>query len=237
MDHETIKTVKDIHSGDRVWIIGNGPSAEQWTMEDFSMLGGVTFSTNRSWRVSPRTGACFRGTDYHTFVAGHHFEDLMAGKVDTKMAFVPDRYFKFMESRWPASRRKVKSTIVNTPISDTAWPSGKRGKPFHYEFDRMRCVANFAGQLAIALSAFMAFSEIYLVGFDARDGEGHFFDKELVTNSPPGFSRQPMRQWFDAIAQWASESETTLVNTNPDSAITQLPTKTKEEVVDGILSR
>lgn len=233
-----LNQMKGTMGGKRVWLIGNGPSAEHWTMEELAELGGATFGINRCWRTSPRTGASFDGTDYHTFVAGHHFDNLMAGRVDTKIAFVPYRYWKFLSTRWPPNRRKVKAAMVSTPILDSAWPSGKRGKPFQYEFDTRQCVANFGGQLALALCAFMGFTEIYLIGFDANDGEGHFFDEDLAKHAPPGFSRQPMRQWFKAIGEWADEHpEVRLVNTSSESAITEIARKTKDEVVDGILSR
>jgi hypothetical protein len=238
LSNPLLNEMKDAHVGERVWVIGNGPSAEQWQMDELRELGGVTLGTNQCWRESPRTGSCFKDAQWHTFVAGHHFDNLMAGRVNAERAFVPYRYWKFLATRWPENRRKVKSALISTPILDDKWPSGKRGKPFQYNFDQRQCAANFAGQLALALSAFMGFTEIILIGFDANDGEGHFFDKDLTKHAPPGFSRAPMRQWFDAIGEWArSRPDVDLVNTSEGSAITQIPIRRKSEVVDGILSR
>jgi len=179
--------LKDAFSGERVWLIGNGPSAESWTMEEMRGLGGYIFGMNRCWRKSPRTEEGFDGTDFHTFIAGHHFDDMMAGRVHSGTCFIPSRFTRLMVplSRWPPDKRKTKCPLVSISLRER-WNSSDGGRPFGYAFHRGGVISTFAGHLAVALSVYMGFAEIILVGYDLNDGEGHFFDKaDGPATSPP----------------------------------------------------
>lgn len=237
----SIADLRGAFAGKRIFLLGNGPSAENWTMDDFAELEGMTFGMNKCWRKSPRTGASFNGTDFHCFVAGQHFDDLMSGRVDTRLAFVPSKFFAMMAagSRWPVMRQRVKAgTLISISLVQK-WNAGQDGRPFTWEFDKERVASTFAGHLALALSVFMGFSEIILVGYDSNNGEGHFYDKEGGQRSaPPGFKRDQMVSWFNAIGEWLrtpaeDERRIKVVNTNRDSAIRAFPFVTKEELRHG----
>lgn len=206
-------------------------------MDELRELGGVTFGTNRCWRKSPRTGATFQDTDYHCFVAGHHFDDLMGGRVRTDTAFLPSRFSRMLQTRWPHRRRRFRGNMVSVNIVESHWNTAQYGKPFQTHFDRGTCVATFAGQLAMALSCYMGFTEIMLIGFDARDGEGHFFDEEPSAGNPPGFKRESMRGWFPAIKEWTDVHSIEVVNCDPESALPQFPRMTKDEVKQWLTGR
>ncbi len=232
-----IQALRGAFKGDRVWIVGNGPSAENWSIEEMRDFGGHVFGVNRCWRTSPRTGACFQWTDFHTFVSGHHYDDLMHGRVHTGTAFMPSRYTPLMVNHVRLKEfQKTGPEVVEVNLSNARWNSSADGRPWNFHFDRSRVVSTFAGHLALALAVYMGFSDVLLVGFDARDGEGHFFDKlDGPRTSPVGFKRDQMVKWFDAIGEWMIGSDCRIWNTNPESAIRVFPFATKEEIRDGIL--
>lgn len=248
-----IADLKDAFLGERVWLVGNGPSAESWSMDEMRGLGGYVFGMNRCWRPSPRTGEGFDHTDFHCFVAGHHFDDLMAGRVNTGTAFVPLCFAQLMipKSRWPADRRKNKCPLVAIRLT-RRHNSSHSGRPFGFNYDNGSVVSTFAGHLALTLAVYLGFAEILLVGYDLNNGEGHFFDKPGSATSPKGFNRENMVKWFDQAAVWLSEGENPeevrtfgamwgtrtrplIVNCNPGSAIRVFPFASKKEIRDGAL--
>lgn len=208
-------------------------------MEELRDLGGYVFGTNRCWRTSPRTGSTFQGTDFHTFVSGHHFDDLMNGRVKTGIAFMPARFSHLKQRHHSAEKfADTGPKVLEVNLFEGIWNSAADGRPWSIDFDRGRVVSTFAGHLALALACYLGFDEIILVGYDANDGEGHFFDRDDGPRSVPiGFKRDQMVKWFDAVAEWILWEEASrnvrIVNTNPDSAIKVFPFVTKEELLNG----
>ena len=227
-----ISDLRGAFEGDRVWIVGNGPSAENWQMEEMRDLGGYVFGTNRCWMASPRTGARFVDTDFHTFVSGQHFDDLISGRVSTGTAFIPSRFARLLI---PSPAMGVH--FITVSLFDERWNAAADGRPFGYDFDG-EVVSTFAGHLALALAVYMGFAQILLVGFDANDCEGHFFDKGPPL-LPAGFKRDSMVLWFDAVRDWLVSPDggpkPRILNTNPDSAIRVFPFVTKEAITHGAL--
>jgi hypothetical protein len=246
-----IADLKNAFAGERVWLVGNGPSAESWTTEEMRRLGGFVFGMNRCWRESPRTGTGFSDTDFHTFLAGHHFDDLMAGRVESGTVFIPRRFLRLMVpmNRWPNDRRKNKSPIFSINLAER-WNYRRFGRPWGYDFDTGSVASTFAGHLALALSVYMGFTEILLVGYDLNNGEGHFFDKsDEKPTSPPNFNREGMVRWFDPVGEWLVAGEhpdvepefgaartlarPLIVNCNPGSAIRVFPFASKQDIESG----
>lgn len=233
-----IAKYRDRHVGQTAWLLGNGPSALNWTMAEIRHAcwdyGGKTIGINRCWRKQNKVEPFhegFQSTDYHCFVAGHHFDDWCAGRVLSKTAFVPVRLAHFITGGF--TKYRGAGSWVPLPIIDQGWDSGINGRPFVWDFTgRTRVPSTFAGLTALQLAAFMGFSRIVLIGYDAHDNEGHFFDGGVP--EVKGFKRAAMVLWFTEVAHWARESGVDVINANPASAITQLPTMTKEQVLRAV---
>lgn len=185
---------KDAHKGERVWLLGNGPSAREWTREDLAKLGGRIIGINRSWK--PSDDGKFQGfqdTDYHCFVSGSHAYDVCAGKVRTGVVFLPE-----------ALRWVVQGSECDGHQPDRCFfrvlSGGYSPSAFRFDLDR-GVMTKFAGYFSVQLAAWMGFSEIFLIGFDAGDRQGHAYDADPTKGRG---TRDGHRRWFRGVADWAN---------------------------------
>lgn len=211
---------KDRHKGERVWIIGNGPSARNWTMEELRELGGCVMGVNASWKPSPDgTYAGFQDTEYHSYVSGTHGYDVCKGSVRTGTVFMP------RTSAWIVSdaKCKVDSDFCLVGIMN----SGYQPQRFRYDIDK-GVMTKFAGYFAVQVCAWMGFDQFMLVGFSAGDYEAHACDDEPYKGR---VTREGMRRWFQGVGHWALETKgKRIINCDPTSKIPYFDKLDKDEV-------
>lgn len=189
---------KDIHRGLRVVIVGNGPSAEQYFGKHFD---AVVMGVNRSWQypIGPAR--------YFATMNSSHFNDVFMGKhrpaphTVFARASIRNRYRSLKHCRYGWY-------VVFVEQEGTSSPE-------NFSVDLTQFVAHcFSGIFAIQVALYMGFSEIYLVGFDAHDGEGHAGADNSVTGR-----RSPQLPFYVPAAKVARERGQLIVNCNQDSAI------------------
>jgi hypothetical protein len=213
---------KDTKVGKRVFLLGNGPPAREWAMADFKKLGADTIGMNRSWMDSPDgVHKGFQGTTYHCFVSGAHAYNLCDSKVRTGVTFAP-RTLKWLIDSSECSCG-CKYAFVNVLTGGHS--------PTNFKFDIDRGVmTKFAGYFALQLAAFMGYGEIFLVGYSAKDREGHAHDDEPDKGM---ITRGGMVRHFAGAAMWAdARQDKLIVNCDVDSAIEFFPRRSKAQVVE-----
>lgn len=218
---------REVHKGETVFILGNGPSLLEWTMPELRELGGVVIGINKSWmgREANEHGPAHpgvNGADYHCFVSGNNVEEVITAKVDiTTCLFVPsDLKWALMRpenqyrGKWCAIERKAGGTVPGVFRNDVS-----------YGFD-----ANFAGYFALQIAAYMDFHTICLIGYDCVDRQGHHWDSDPYSGV---ITRHQMIPWIGAFAVYArARPELRVFNCSEKSAIPFFPRVPKREVAD-----
>lgn len=207
MDPETTETagltrgiditcLRGRHAGERVWLLGNGPSLNDWTPDDVSSLGGATLGINRSWQRFPKT-------DYHCLIAGAQLPALLEGHVGARIAFVPKH------TRWMFHDSKFDGDVcfVGQRSSRGEFPCSLESG----------FVGAFAGLFALQLVAHLGFTQVVLAGFDARSSDGHFYAPYVRGG------RDGMVEALLPASQWLESLGVEVLNANPDSAVPWWP--------------
>jgi hypothetical protein len=163
------RAFKDMHRGERCFIIGNGPSLKEL---DFSLLEHeITFTVNQLAR-SPEFPKL--KTNYHMWVDGTFFrlqpdrlEDMELLQV-MRSVNSGDHHptvFYSLEAKDMIDRFDLTSEI-NINYFDSV--NFNTNKALKYSIDFCHAVPNFGTvvQYAICLAVYMGFKEIYLLGCD-----------------------------------------------------------------------
>ncbi|WOO43007.1 6-hydroxymethylpterin diphosphokinase MptE-like protein [Rubellicoccus peritrichatus] len=156
-DFSQLVRFKDMHKGERCFIIGNGPSLNQI---DLGLLSReVTFGVNGIFYMTRRSG--FKPT-YHVIEDNHVVED----NLEAIRAFRPQARFL------PEKYAELIGDSDETFYLPADWGFYYKNHPY-YETPRFSediTKAIYVGQsvtyLNIQLAYYMGFSEIYLVGMD-----------------------------------------------------------------------
>ena len=162
--------MKNKHSGERCFIIGNGPSL---TAEDLTLLKEeYTFASNRIFYIFPKT------TWRPTYYCGQDYvviEDI----ADKLESFVGDCKKVFISSRcWDV----IPENVRRKPNICFFFP---RFKGVHKEDIFSDQIENFVSDggtvtyAAIQLAVYMGFSKIYLLGCDHNYSSASFQDNSI----------------------------------------------------------
>lgn len=166
-DFKKLSRFKDIHKGERCFIIGNGPSLNK---VDFSLLQNeVTFGVNGLFYMTDDIG--FRPT-YYAVEDNHVVYDNLERirDVEAQAKFFPEKY------------REVLGDQEDTFYLPVDWSFYFRSNKFFEtpQFTDDIAKSIFVGQtvtyLNMQLAYFMGFAEVYLVGLD--------FSYEIPQNDP-----------------------------------------------------
>ena len=196
--------LRDRHPGERIWLLGNGPSLNEWTTDDIVRLGGSTLGINRSWQR-------FSRTDYHCLVAGAALTALLEGHVQARVAFVPKHLrWLFHDSKFSGEPCFVRH--------------GGSRLNFNGDICHRGFVGTFAGLMALQLAAHMGFSQIVLLGFDGRSSDGHFY----APNVRGG--RDHMVKALLPASEWLDSIGVEVLNAHPGSAIPWWPRFTRTQL-------
>ncbi|MEZ9660431.1 MULTISPECIES: 6-hydroxymethylpterin diphosphokinase MptE-like protein [unclassified Vibrio] len=152
-----LREFKNKYKGERVFIVGNGPSLNK---HDLSLLNGeYSFAVNGIFYKTREVG--YKPTFYvveDRHVAGDNVDDINAYDVD----------YKFFPCDYKSMFKRNKNTFFYT--MDKGYYH--KSSPF-FSMPRFSCDANdvlYCGQsvtmINIQLAAYMGFSEVYLIGMD-----------------------------------------------------------------------
>lgn len=164
-----IRRFKDIHKGERCFIIGNGPSL---TPEDLSKLkenNEITFAFNRIFHIFEKTD--WRPTYYFTQdVSMMHNSQTEINNIPAKAKFIPieNKYYKGIELI-----NAVYYHLTNSAI--------------HPEFSE-DCSRKLYGSMTVVYSAlqmavYMGIHEIYLIGVDHHFNRSKNLKGEIVIDN------------------------------------------------------
>ena len=179
---------KDIHEGERCFIVCPGPSL---TLEDVEMLKDEwTFGVNSIFNVSNACG--WKPNYYVMYDASGYRRQEMTWEFDS---FATDAVFLNQRiKQWQKEYTGEKSHgfIVN---HRTAEHSNPADRPMRFEKDASVCIYDrgTVTNIAIDIALYMGFKEIYLIGVDHNynqdDGRRHFMDTEDDTkrSAPPAY--------------------------------------------------
>ena len=167
-----LKSVKNLHEGERCFIVGNGPSL---TGEDLNLLKNeVTFASNRIYSILPQTE--WRPTYYAVFDESIVRPDGVADEInsiDCEMKFVRRQgYFKEYKP-------------LNSPICFVkTFYSRKYLDAPEFSTDASKGIYTIGGvtYAMLQLAVHMGFKEIYLIGMDNRYAYSILRDGTVVEN-------------------------------------------------------
>lgn len=155
---KSLAKYKDIHKGERCFIIGNGPSL---TAEDLNKLKNeYTFAANRIYNMFEKT--TWRPTYYvsQDFVL---IEDIMKN-IETKLDEINDRFLAI--NIYHKYTKKIKKNKCNNFFF---LKIGKNDKEMpDFSTDLTKCVHEgyTVTYACMQLAVYMGFTEIYLIGVD-----------------------------------------------------------------------
>lgn len=158
-DPEYIKSLKDIHKGERCFIIGNGPSLTSEDLDTLAAKGEVCFGSNRIYKIFPRTN--WRPTYYicmDKYVAMQEIEAIR------KMGPFP----KFLTYLIHGLERETGDDIhYICPSSEFGIdPSRLYSDTLSEDLSKYNAQSPTVTVCAIELAIYMGFTEIYLLGVD-----------------------------------------------------------------------
>ena len=167
-----LKSVKDIHKGERCFIVGNGPSL---TPEDLEQLKNeITFASNRIYSIFPST--TWRPTYYAAFdgrVASAEGVAENINSIECEMKFVRRQgYYKaFKPIKKPVCFVK---TYYSRKYLDNPQFSTNAAKGIY--------TIGSVTYAMLQLAVHMGFNEIYLIGMDNRYAYSILRDGTVVEN-------------------------------------------------------
>lgn len=218
------RNIKDYclrHKGKSVCLLGNGPTLSQWSLDELRAAGYHLFGMNKSWTHGPAY--------YHTFLSSAHLEDVARqrycpgrwqgddfkpGVLFTTYGIVSHRIRVF--DGWPGT------LVIMTQagkVGDQVWFSADMAMGYH---------SCFAGSMALELAMWMGYDEIYLLGYDTHNYEGHHWDGD---SKPAAAERTTQIAYMRPVSEYATKTRSKVFNANPDSAITWFPFRSPLEKV------
>jgi len=149
-----LQTLKDIHKGDRCFIVGNGPSL---TAQDLDKLvNEKTFAFNRIFLIFDQTE--WRPTYFCTQdnkILRQSADEIFA-KIPTPYKFVP------INLKWFEGIQGLQTDYFFA--AKTA--DGNRHPQFSEDIAKYICTGNTVAYTAIQIAVYMGFKDIYLIGVD-----------------------------------------------------------------------
>ena len=171
MLHENINSelsvFKDIHSGDRCFIVATGPSIKISDLELLHSNMEWTFSVNRVYKAFDETNwrpSYYVATDQEMLKT--YSDDVIS--LDVSVKFLNDNYKPFwdmVEEKWTPSIYKIHETVAYFG----------EGRP-EFSADISKAIFGAATSIytCLQIAIYMGFKKIYLIGADCEiKGNGH----------------------------------------------------------------
>ncbi len=169
---EKIKKYKNLYSGKRCFVIGNGPSL---TGQDLDKLcNEITFAANRIYYMFDKTK--WRPNFYcvqDTAVAKDMAEDMLICSSVAEATFIRMKSYKGI--------KKIYNRIKNVILIPIYISTSVKNKQFSDKADKYIYDGWTVTYMSIQIAAYMGFSEIYLLGVDfnyplLRDIKGNVYN-------------------------------------------------------------
>lgn len=167
--------LKDIHAGQRCFLIGNGPSLRAEDLTRLHERGEICFAFNRIYNIFDQTP--WRPTYYIS-----QDDKMLKGCMDIVDRTPMGLKFIPINLKWYEEIR----------LSEAAWflmkaPDEDEGKPLQFSDEPPKCLYNASTGMytAAQLAAFMGFQEIYFIGVDhhfhiSRNNQGEIVVDDSV---------------------------------------------------------
>lgn len=150
-----LRSLKDVHKGERCFIVANGPSLRAEDLDRLQAAGEITFAMNRIYKIFPETS--WRPTYYVCEdINIFHESQPEINALPAKLKFIP------VNHKW----------YNGVDIRDAVYfyANYNREKDFPLSFspaiDKQMDSMGTVTFTCIDIAAYMGFSEIYLIGVD-----------------------------------------------------------------------
>ena len=213
---KSLEIYKNIHSGERCWIIGTGPSL---TMEDLNKLKNeYTFVMNSFVKILNKIDFA---PSYYGIQDGDVFERLESEIANSSLETIfladsKDTNMKRLE-KMPESIRK-RSAVYPLNVSYHSYKMNFTLKYFAKFSDDITDVVYDGSTIAYSLlqiAVYMGFKEIYLIGTDCNyktNGKNHFVEHGFVTATNPDIVGWRMIQAYKVAKKYADSHGVKIFN-------------------------
>lgn len=229
-EYQKWKTLKNVHMGDRCFIIGTGPSLN---LDDLPRLQDeLTFSCNSIVKFFPKTS--WRPT-YYCIVDPRVYDTL-----ESNILAYPE-----LKCFYPTNRIKnFKGNGIGFPLNCCDMYRVKEPRVFRLtEFgsDPMKCFYDGATVVysAMQIAVYMGFKTIYLMGVDCNYGYSkNFHNKDLEYNSKDYKYRDTkntgliMIEAFKIAKEYCDNHGIEIINLNHGGMLDVFPRKALDEVIN-----
>lgn len=163
--HPELARFKDIHKGERCFLIGNGPSLRMEDLDTLAAHHEICFGVNRIFRAYGETK--WRPTYYcccDRIAIPTVIEDVLRGTMDATTSFIADDF------HWTINSYHSGIQYLHCEMT----PFGSTGEPY-FSSDITKCVYmgfSVIYDFCLQLATYMGFSEIYLLGVDSNSTGG-----------------------------------------------------------------
>ena len=153
---KVLAAYKGTHTGQRCFLIGNGPSLRADDLTKLHEAGEVTFAFNRIYNIFDQT--LWRPTFYIS-----QDEKMLAGCADIVSKLKAQAKFIPIQLKWWNGIDIPDAAYFNIVNQQTEDP-----QRFRFSDDIARCIynSNTGMYTAAQIAAYMGFTEIYLIGVD-----------------------------------------------------------------------
>ena len=195
---KSIQNFKNVYSGKRCFVIGNGPSL---LLEDLEKLNDeITFASNKIYRIFPKT--CWRPDFYVAFEPEFvcmNIDEII--NTDIKNArFVNIRGRKLCSNKVEADNRVL---WINCYRKFMLKKESTKGILFSEDISKIIYDAYTVTFTILQIAAYMGFNEIYLIGMDHNKEDvstSHFY-----TEKKPDFRTKTFWEGIEAGYQVARD--------------------------------
>lgn len=210
----------NLHRGEPVALLGNGPSLLTYDLQSLPMRA---VGMHRSWRVLP--------TEYHVIlIHKEYFDDIKSGEWEPDTIFVQNHFSEYV----PTSQEWKNSPSAFHPLrwheKTVLVPNNRQGKMSgRISFDLVRDGSRVihCGLFCLEVLMWMGFNPIYLLGIDLQHDEGHFYaEKDGYRCPAPDKRDKQVWLWTEGARHIATaRPDLRIYNANPRSALTCFETR------------
>lgn len=190
LNKEQIQNLKNIHSGKRCFIIGNGPSLKGSDLD--KLKGEVTFAANR---IDP----IFRETKWRPKYYCAFDDGFIKNKDNHKYIELIDSDIKFLRKQGYYYSRKIKGNkcYLNTRYSRRYLKNPK----FSRDISEYVYTIATVTYTSIQIAAYMGIKEIYFIGMDNSYANERLKDGTLIKNNETKnyFGNEEINNGFSAV--------------------------------------